>query len=63
MHISVTRCRAFCLELIRQVESGGVVVEIKRHGKTEARLTPPGYCHPMDTFLPARPAAPKLRNP
>jgi prevent-host-death family protein len=37
----VTRFRAQCLELIRQVESGGEVVEITRHGKTVARLTPP----------------------
>jgi prevent-host-death family protein len=34
----VTRFRAQCLELIRQVESGGEVVEITRHGKTVARL-------------------------
>jgi antitoxin (DNA-binding transcriptional repressor) of toxin-antitoxin stability system len=27
--------------LIRQVESGGEVVEITRHGKPVARLTPP----------------------
>ena len=40
MDISVTRFRAQCLELIRQVESGGEVVEITRHGKTVARLTP-----------------------
>ena len=41
MDISVTRFRAQCLELIRQVESGGEAVEITRHGKTVARLTPP----------------------
>ena len=41
MDISVTRFRAQCLELIRQVESGGEVVEITRHGKTVARLTFP----------------------
>jgi prevent-host-death family protein len=41
MDISVTRFRAQCLELIRQVESGGEVVEITRHGKTVARLTSP----------------------
>lgn len=41
MDISVTRFRAVCLELIRQVESGGEVVEITRHGKTVARLIPP----------------------
>jgi prevent-host-death family protein len=41
MDISVTRFRAHCLELIRQVESGGEVVEITRHGKPVARLTPP----------------------
>ena len=41
MDISVTRFRAQCLELIRQVESDGEAVEITRHGKTVARLTPP----------------------
>ena len=41
MDISVTRFRAHCLELIRQVESGGEEVVITRHGKTVARLTPP----------------------
>ena len=39
MDISVTRFRSHCLELIRQVESGGEVVEITRHGKSVARLT------------------------
>ncbi len=37
----MTRFRAICLALIRQVESGGEVVEITRHGKTVARLIPP----------------------
>jgi prevent-host-death family protein len=41
MDISVTRFRSLCLKLIRQVESGGEVVEITRHGKTVARLIPP----------------------
>ena len=41
MDISVTQFRAHCLELIRQVESGGEVVEITRHGRPVARLTPP----------------------
>ena len=41
MDISVSQFRAHCLELIRQVESGGEVVEITRHGKPVARLTPP----------------------
>ena len=41
MDISVSQFRAHCLELIRQVESGGDVVEITRHGKPVARLTPP----------------------
>jgi prevent-host-death family protein len=41
MDISVTRFRALCLELIRQVEKGGDGVEITRHGKTVARLIPP----------------------
>ncbi|MCP9927825.1 type II toxin-antitoxin system Phd/YefM family antitoxin [Cyanobium sp. CH-040] len=37
----MTEFRAQCLELIRQVESGGEVVEITRHGKLVARLMPP----------------------
>lgn len=41
MDISVTEFRAQCLELIRQVECGGEVVEITRHGKLVARLMPP----------------------
>lgn len=41
MDISVTEFRAHCLELIRQVEAGGEPVDIKRHGKMVARLTPP----------------------
>ena len=43
MDIAVTRFRALCLALIRQVESGGEVVEITRHGKTVARLIPPAH--------------------
>jgi antitoxin (DNA-binding transcriptional repressor) of toxin-antitoxin stability system len=41
MDISVTRFRASCLELIRQVESGGQPVDIRRRGRVVARLTPP----------------------
>ena len=41
MDISVTRFRATCLELIRRVEIGGDPVDIKRHGRVVARLTPP----------------------
>jgi antitoxin (DNA-binding transcriptional repressor) of toxin-antitoxin stability system len=41
MDISVTRFRAPCLELIRQVESGGETVEITRHGKTVTRFISP----------------------
>ncbi len=40
MDISVTEFRAHCLELIRQVEAGGEVVDIKGHGRLVARLTP-----------------------
>ena len=39
MDISVTQFRARYLELIRQVEGGGAVVDIKRRGKVVARLT------------------------
>ena len=41
MDISVTDFRAQCLELIRLVEAGGEEVQICRHGKVVARLTPP----------------------
>ncbi len=40
MDISVTRFRASCLELIRQVETGGQPVDIRRRGKIVARLAP-----------------------
>lgn len=41
MDISVTDFRAQCLELIRLVEAGGEEVQIRRHGRVVARLTPP----------------------
>ena len=41
MDISVTQFRSHCLELIRQLESGGEGVLITRRGKPVARLTPP----------------------
>lgn len=41
MDISVTRFRAHCLELIRQVEAGGQPVDIRRRGRVVARLAPP----------------------
>lgn len=41
MDISVTQFRASCLRLIRRVETGGESVDIKRHGKIVARLSPP----------------------
>jgi antitoxin (DNA-binding transcriptional repressor) of toxin-antitoxin stability system len=41
MDISVTRFRAQCLKLVRQVESGGEAVEITRLGKTVASLINP----------------------
>ena len=51
MDISVTEFRAHCLELIRQVEAGGEVVDIKRHGRLVARLTP-AVSSPNDTPRP-----------
>lgn len=42
MDISVTRFRARCLELIREVEAGGDAVHIKRRGKVVAKLGPAG---------------------
>jgi antitoxin (DNA-binding transcriptional repressor) of toxin-antitoxin stability system len=41
MDISVTRFRASCLALIRQVEKGGEAIDIKRRGKAVARLAAP----------------------
>ena len=40
MTISVTELKARCLEIIRQVERDGKVVEIARHGEIVARLLP-----------------------
>lgn len=42
MDISVTEFKAHCLDLIRQVESTGKPVTIKRRGKKVARLGPIG---------------------
>ena len=41
MDISVTTFRAHCLELIRQIETDGEPITIRRHGKAVARLLPP----------------------
>ena len=38
--VSVTQFKAQCLDLIRQVESGGVPVDLVRRGKVVARLVP-----------------------
>jgi antitoxin (DNA-binding transcriptional repressor) of toxin-antitoxin stability system len=51
MDISVTRFRASRLGLIRRVEAGGEVVDIKRRGKVVARLAPP----PAATEAPCKP--------
>ncbi len=51
MDISVTRFRASCLKLIRRVETGGEAVDIKRHGKVVARLSPP----PVVAEAPCKP--------
>lgn len=40
MTISVTELKARCLEIIRQVERDGKVVEIARRGEIVARLLP-----------------------
>jgi antitoxin (DNA-binding transcriptional repressor) of toxin-antitoxin stability system len=39
--MSVTEFRAHGLELIRQVEAGGEALDIKRHDRLVARLSPP----------------------
>lgn len=51
MDISVTRFRARCLELIRQIETGGQPVDIRRRGKIVARLAPA----PSPAAAPLRP--------
>ena len=38
--VTVTQFKAQCLDLIRQVESGGVPVDLVRRGKVVARLVP-----------------------
>jgi len=40
MTISVTELKARCLQIIREVEANGEVVEITRHGEVVARLLP-----------------------
>jgi prevent-host-death family protein len=40
MTISVTELKARCLEIIREVQRGGKVVDIVRHGQVVARLLP-----------------------
>ena len=41
MEISVTEFRASCLRFIRHVETSGESVNVTRHGKVVARLSPP----------------------
>jgi prevent-host-death family protein len=38
--VSVTQFKSQCLDLIRQVESGGAPVDLVRRGKVVARLVP-----------------------
>ena len=40
MDISVTKFKAHCLDLIRQVENGGEPLTIQRRGKKVARVVP-----------------------
>jgi prevent-host-death family protein len=40
MTISVTELKTRCLEIIREMEANGEVVEITRHGAVVARLLP-----------------------
>ena len=40
MTISITELKARCLEIIREVEANGEVVEITRRGEVVARLLP-----------------------
>lgn len=38
--ISVSKFKAHCLDVIRQVETGGAAVDLVRHGRIVARLVP-----------------------
>lgn len=38
--ISVSKFKAHCLDVIRQVEAGGAAVDLVRHGRIVARLVP-----------------------
>lgn len=38
--VSVTKFKAHCLDVIRQVEQDGAAVDLTRHGKVVARLVP-----------------------
>jgi prevent-host-death family protein len=40
MTISVTELKARCIEIIREVEANGEIVEITRRGEVVARLLP-----------------------
>jgi len=56
MTISVTEFKAHCLEILRQMESSGQVVEIARRGRIVARVVPvvgdtPQGCPPWQRLL------------
>lgn len=38
--ISVSKFKAHCLDVIRQVETAGATIDLVRHGKIVARLVP-----------------------
>jgi antitoxin (DNA-binding transcriptional repressor) of toxin-antitoxin stability system len=38
--ISVSAFKAYCLDMIRQVEQAGVAIDLTRRGKVVARLVP-----------------------
>ena len=40
MTISITEFKHHCLEILREVESGGKPVEISKHGKIRFRVIP-----------------------
>ena len=40
MTISVTELKARLLEIVREVEREGTVIEVERHGKVVARIIP-----------------------
>ena len=54
--VSVSKFKAHCLDMIRQVETAGAAVDLMRHGKVVARLVP------TTSASPATPTWLRLRS-